>query len=103
MRPKVDFLFFLLCHMTARLDTQYVSLQFSPPPSPSPSLDYSLISPPSPSPDRHPTLYASHPPRSQPYLFSTRYSRSSSRARDNPTHPTSSYPSAGGHLALPPR
>jgi F-box and WD-40 domain protein 1/11 len=85
--------------MTTLLDSQYVSLQFSPPPSPSPSLDYSIVSPPSPGPDRDPTLYPSHPARSQPYLCSTRYSGPSSRDRDKRTNSTSSYRAAGANRA----
>jgi F-box and WD-40 domain protein 1/11 len=81
------FLFFLLGHMTTRLNTQHDSLQFSSsPPSPSPSLDYSIVSHPSPSPDRDATLYASHPARSQPYLCSTRCSGSTPRDRDKRTN-----------------
>jgi hypothetical protein len=75
--------------MTALLNTQHDSLQFSSsPPSPSPSLDYSIVSHPSPSPDRDATLYASHPARlgSQPYLYSPRHSGSSSRDRDKRTN-----------------
>ena len=72
--------------MTTRLSTQHDSQFSSSPPSPSPSLDYSIVSHPSPSPDRDATLYASHPARSQPYLCSTRYSASSSRDRDKRTN-----------------
>jgi len=73
--------------MTTRLNTQHDSLQFSSsPPSPSPSLDYSIVSHPSPSPDRDATLYASHPARSQPYLCSTRCSGSTPRDRDKRTN-----------------
>ena len=88
-----------------RLSTQHDSLQFSSsPPSPSPSLDYSFVSPPSPSPDRDPTLYASNPARSQPYLRSTRCSSTSSRDRDKRTnilHGSSSpyHRAAGGNRA----
>ena len=86
-RFKFNFLFFLLDHMTTRLNTQHDSLQFSSsPPSPSPSLDYSFVSPPSPGPGRDATLYVSHTARSQPYLCSTRYSGSSSRDRDKRTN-----------------
>ena len=91
--------------MTTRLNAQYDSLQFSSsPPSPSPSLDYSIVSHPSPSPDRDATLYASRPARSQPYLYPTRFSGSSSRDRDkrtNALHGSSSsyHLAAGGNRA----
>ena len=89
--------------MTTPLDTRHDSQQFSSPPSPSPSLDYSIVRPPSPSPDCDATLYASHPARSQPYLCSTRYSGSSSRDRDKRTNAlhgsSSSYRAAAGNRA----
>ena len=104
-RLRFNFLFFLLGHMTTRLNT-HDSLRFSSsPPSPSPSLDYSIVSHPSPSPDRDATLYASHPARSQPYLCTTRYSGSSSKDRDKRTNTlrssSSSYHLAAGSNRAP--
>ncbi len=92
--------------MTTRINTQHDSLQFSSsPPSPSPSLDYSIVSHPSPSPDRDATLYASHTARSQPYLCSNRCSGSSSRDRDKRTNalhgPSSAYHRAAGGNRAP--
>ena len=59
------------------------------PPSPSSSLDFSIISPPSPGPDRSSYPFGSLPGRSQPHLFSPYWSGSSSGDRRYNTAPGS--------------
>ncbi|KAI0301237.1 WD40-repeat-containing domain protein [Russula brevipes] len=66
-------------------------LTITMPPSPSHSVDFSIISPPSPDLDRNSYPFASHPGRSPPHHFSPHWSRTSSRDKRNDTMPGSPF------------